>query len=239
MDTEAAVITLNSEDNTVGRLRDMVSDLYASGAGGGFPILSSDSPDGGDKRIFGYIGLSELDHALGLIGTAEEAEPCSFAPNHFLSASAAPSEFDFGHLVDHAPVTVSVRSPMVYLHQLFVRLGIRYIVVQDERGLYRGLIEKARCARLPFFGPLCAWHIRSPDETGTCATCRGWRSGRRMGAQSRRRRSRYPKELAAQICTVRRPPIESSFRVVPQLRRSVYTRIFCNAALMCTGTQGP
>lgn len=28
---------------------------------------------------------------------------------------------------------------------MFGKLGVRYLVVQDERGLYRGVIEKVRC----------------------------------------------------------------------------------------------
>lgn len=148
MDTEATVIELNSPENTIGALRDLVADLYESGAGGGFPIVTSDAVEG-EKRIVGYIGLSELDHALGLIPLTDDAEQGNFALDDFATHQVDPSRFEFGYLVDHAPVTVSTRSPMVYLHQLFVRLGVRYIVIQDVKGQYRGLIEKNRCVAPP------------------------------------------------------------------------------------------
>ena len=56
----------------------------------------------------------------------------------------AGATLELGYLTDRAPVTVSVRAPMQLLHQLFVKLGVRYLAVQDDRGCYVGTIEKNR-----------------------------------------------------------------------------------------------
>ena len=60
-DREAAVVRLD-EPNTVMSLRDQLLALIKSGNGdSGFPILRE---DGDGRRMVGYIGANELEHAL-------------------------------------------------------------------------------------------------------------------------------------------------------------------------------
>lgn len=42
------------------------------------------------------------------------------------------------------PITVQTHSPLELVHQYFVRLGVRYLIVNDEKGYYRGVIFKKR-----------------------------------------------------------------------------------------------
>ncbi|CAD6905096.1 unnamed protein product [Tilletia controversa] len=51
---------------------------------------------------------------------------------------------DLSLYVDKAPITVQTHSPLELVHQYFTRLGVRYLIVVDERGLYRGIIFKKR-----------------------------------------------------------------------------------------------
>ena len=52
------------EQNTVKRLRDKLRDALSAGyADSGFPILYRDSRG---LRVAGYIGMNELEHALGM-----------------------------------------------------------------------------------------------------------------------------------------------------------------------------
>ncbi|KAL9934114.1 hypothetical protein V8E36_007196 [Tilletia maclaganii] len=51
---------------------------------------------------------------------------------------------DLSLYVDKAPITVQTHSPLELVHQYFTRLGVRYLIVVDERGLYRGIIAKKR-----------------------------------------------------------------------------------------------
>lgn len=158
MDAAVPLIILNSDENTVSHVRRLVDDLYASGSAGGFPLVTKEAD--GLYRVYGYVGVNELDHALSNRpeSSDDDDDPCVFIPPPSSTTMTGPGRglgnldadaLDLSHLVDHAPVTVSARSPMVYVHELFVKLGIRYLVVQDELGIYRGVIEKNRCATLP------------------------------------------------------------------------------------------
>ncbi|KAK0552634.1 hypothetical protein OC846_002807 [Tilletia horrida] len=51
---------------------------------------------------------------------------------------------DLSLYVDKAPITVQTHSPLELVHQYFTRLGVRYLIVVDERGYYRGIIFKKR-----------------------------------------------------------------------------------------------
>jgi chloride channel 3/4/5 len=43
--------------------------------------------------------------------------------------------FDFSVYMDKAPLTIQNNSPMELVHQLFVKLGARYVVITDADGL--------------------------------------------------------------------------------------------------------
>lgn len=151
-DTDAAIISLNSE-NTVQTLSQKLSENQNLITG--FPIIKED--DG--VRLQAYIGYDELDAAIRAFKTQaplqEPPTPCSFrdlSPRVNLSDADAEATgevspdkvLDLGYLTDRAPVSISSRAPLQLVHQLFIRLGVRYLAVQDERGCYVGIIEKNR-----------------------------------------------------------------------------------------------
>ncbi|KAF8070501.1 chloride channel [Lyophyllum atratum] len=140
--------------NTVKSLRDQLIALTASGNDdSGFPILRRNMNDEG-MRMVGYIGASELEHALSLV--ADEAEDevhfhttyshnmaaSSFSSLMEESARPAQDLFDFSDYMDQAPLTVQSNSPLEMIHQFFVKLGARYVVVTDTEGLFEGVIDK-------------------------------------------------------------------------------------------------
>ncbi|EKM81010.1 hypothetical protein AGABI1DRAFT_37258 [Agaricus bisporus var. burnettii JB137-S8] len=144
------------ENNTVRSLRDKLLCLETSGNDdGGFPILRSE-PDGDGLRMIGYIGASELEHALNIVADLDADKEARFHPSysndltsssilslldgHVRSGSSDP--FDFSIYMDQAPLTISSNSPMELLHQFFVKLGARYVIVTDIDGLYAGVIDK-------------------------------------------------------------------------------------------------
>ncbi|EGG13118.1 uncharacterized protein MELLADRAFT_46362 [Melampsora larici-populina 98AG31] len=171
MDSEAMTICL--EDRLkISEIQKKIEYLSSSSSAGGFPLVSQDEV--GDQRILGYIGRSELEHGISLISEkvlkldpsikfqsekemvdldldldlGEEEESRAFVGRTSrVENDDEDEEVDLSYLVDHAPVTVSVKSPMELLHEMFVRLGVRYLVIQDERGLYLGIIERNRWLR--------------------------------------------------------------------------------------------
>ncbi|TFY62566.1 hypothetical protein EVJ58_g3780 [Rhodofomes roseus] len=153
-DRDVDVIRVDRE-NTVKSLRDQLQGLIVTGnSDGGFPIVRSD--DGG-LRMVGYIGASELEHALSI--AADEADqPVKFSNSGLYGHGGAMTSsmssleagstmgvvdpFDFSPYMDQAPLTVQSNSPLELVQQFFVKLGARYIVVIDADGYYEGVIDK-------------------------------------------------------------------------------------------------
>ncbi|KAF8161141.1 clc channel [Crassisporium funariophilum] len=152
---DVEVIRLDQK-NTVKSLRSLLLNLTSSGTDdSGFPILRRDANDDG-MRMVGYIGTNELEHALSLVAAdAEENVHFHTTYSHFLTSSSVSSlqefgqsttatsdPFDFSAYMDQAPLTIASNSPMELLHQFFVKLGARYVVITDTDGLYEGVIDK-------------------------------------------------------------------------------------------------
>ncbi|GAA5857166.1 hypothetical protein JCM8547_009348 [Rhodosporidiobolus lusitaniae] len=130
-------------------------------------LLTTSQPP---RRVFGYISSKELEHGLSLASSRglPDSAPLTFRTASLAArgvstgsgGTAAPSgavtpvtgEFgaggmDLGWLSDAAPVTVNVRSPIELLHEMFSKLGLRGVLVVDERGLYLGSVERNRYLR--------------------------------------------------------------------------------------------
>ncbi|KAG5725593.1 H(+)/Cl(-) exchange transporter 3, partial [Termitomyces sp. T112] len=141
---DVEVIRLDKK-NTVTTLRDQLVMLMRTGNDdSGFPILRLDSNDNG-LRMVGYIGASELEHALTLVADEPEAEVYFHTTyTHYISSVSSLMEeteyheqdlFDFSIYMDQAPLTVQSNSPLEMVHQFFSKLGARYVVVTDTEGL--------------------------------------------------------------------------------------------------------
>ncbi|KII92590.1 hypothetical protein PLICRDRAFT_102840, partial [Plicaturopsis crispa FD-325 SS-3] len=153
-DRDVEVIRLDRE-NTVESLRDQLQALLNDGHDDtGFPILRRDRDDEG-MRMVGYIGANELEHALSIVAD-EATNRVSFHTTYSHGDNMASSvsslidstprlgtdPFDFSVYMDKAPLTVQSNSPLELVHQFFVKLGARYVVVTDTDGLYEGVIDK-------------------------------------------------------------------------------------------------
>ncbi|OCH93772.1 hypothetical protein OBBRIDRAFT_748976 [Obba rivulosa] len=155
MDRDVDVVRVD-RDNTVKTLRDQLQGVIANSRfDSGFPILRV-----GDEgmRMIGYIGASELEHALSIV--ADDADMnVSFYPttpyrdsgimtSSLTSLTEAGSHsvgvdpFDFSCYMDQAPLTVQTNSPLQLVQEYFVKLGARYVVVTDLDGYYEGVIDK-------------------------------------------------------------------------------------------------
>lgn len=153
MDRDVDIIRADMK-NTVWSLRDQLQRLVNSGHDdSGFPILHADRHDEG-LRVLGYIGANELEHALSVVADNgnEEVHFPESSTQHDQEASLASliegegaspiNPFDFSVYMDRAPLTVQSNSPLELLHQMFVKLGARFIMITDPEGLYEGVIDK-------------------------------------------------------------------------------------------------
>ncbi|KAK0486090.1 chloride channel [Armillaria novae-zelandiae] len=153
-DRDVEVIRLD-RPNTVESLRNQLQTLLSSGNDdGGFPILRTDGEEEG-MRMVGYIGANELEHALSIVAdhAGDEVYFHSTFAYHSLASSSissllenaqdfASDPLDFSIYMDQAPLTVQSNSPLEMVHQLFVKLGARYVVVTDVDGYFEGVIDK-------------------------------------------------------------------------------------------------
>ncbi|KAH9485429.1 H(+)/Cl(-) exchange transporter 5 [Psilocybe cubensis] len=153
---DADVIRVDKK-NTVSSLKAQVMSLTSSGSDdGGFPLVRKDINDDG-YRMVGYIGLNELEHALALVSDDSQDEVqfhtayshpmasssiSSLQDSGVGTASSSLDPFDFTPYMDQAPLTLVNNSPMELVHQVFVKLGARYVIVTDTDGLYEGVIDK-------------------------------------------------------------------------------------------------
>jgi len=142
-------------NNTVRSLRDQLQMLFESGHDdGGFPILKP-TRDGSGTRMVGYIGASELEHALSIVAddadepvqfhassVYEHQMAASFSSSFFGDVQAEVDLFDFSVYMDQAPLAIQSNAPMELLHQHFSKLGAKYVVVTDVDGDYEGVIDK-------------------------------------------------------------------------------------------------
>ncbi|KAG1752982.1 chloride channel [Suillus lakei] len=152
-DRDVDVIRIDRH-NTVESLRDQLQSLLnAEHDDGGFPILRP-SRDGDGVRMVGYIGASELEHALTVVAEAatEEVRFHTTYTHEELATSYSSwveeprqgehDPFDFSVYMDQAPLMIQSNSPLELLHQFFVKLGARYVIVTDTDGDYEGVIDK-------------------------------------------------------------------------------------------------
>jgi chloride channel 3/4/5 len=140
--------------NTVQSLRDQLQSLLnAEHDDSGFPILRPSRDEDG-VRMVGYIGASELEHALAVVADAatEEVRFHTAYSHEELGTSYSSwveeprqskgDPFDFSIYMDQAPLMIQSNSPLELLHQFFVKLGARYVIVTDTDGDYEGVIDK-------------------------------------------------------------------------------------------------
>lgn len=153
---EAAVVICVEDRLRVSQLRAKVEGLAYSSSAGGFPLVSRDEAGerivgyiGRGELEHGIAaitrGVMTMDPVVIFEGDGElvdeegeeEEEEQLVVGTEGLrrrwgrrgreeEAQAEEAVVDLSYLVDHAPVAVSVLTPMELLHEMFVRLGVSY-----------------------------------------------------------------------------------------------------------------
>ncbi len=167
MENNVEVIALDQE-NTVHSLQKKLERL-ALGLGytdGGFPIVLS-AANGRKARLAGYIAAPELAHALAELQDQDpklrpKTTQCTFNNIAYMLPASSGEDgasgsslrdstlfvhsepTDLSRYVDKAPISVQTHSPLELVHQYFTKLGVRYLIVVDEHGYYKGVIFKKR-----------------------------------------------------------------------------------------------
>ncbi|KAF8325186.1 chloride channel [Cantharellus anzutake] len=115
-----------------------------SGLDTGLPVLVKEGHS--VLKVVGYIGYNELEHALSLVGGDLEAA-CYFRQNFTPSGSLVDEitgrdPYDFTVFMDQAPLSVNINTPLEAVHQMFTKLGARYVIINNVDGHYEGVLDK-------------------------------------------------------------------------------------------------
>jgi chloride channel 3/4/5 len=132
------------------------------------PLQGSHPLSRKDWKVVGYIAAQELEFGLNsLLSTFDPAAEPDIDPSQWVCTFRHVSQGNYDHdggeslmrdsillsleepsdlsvYVDRAPCTVTTSSSLELVHQMFVKLGIRYLVVLNDDGSFRGLIFKKR-----------------------------------------------------------------------------------------------
>ena len=133
MTTLDALLTLTATGHNI----DSLEKLLAFCAYRGFPVIFSDL----NPILLGYISRADLEHALSVARTTRSLPadtPVFFAHQPLADPS---STLDLRPWMDQTPITLNDRSSLQLTASLFLRLGLRYVMLV-ERGQLKGLLTK-------------------------------------------------------------------------------------------------
>jgi chloride channel 3/4/5 len=101
---------------------------------GGFPVLT------GDDILKGYIGISDLEHALYIIQKNRiDWEYLPIVIPHLYTSDR--EVFDISSWMDRSPVMVTSDCSLELVLELFMKLGIKTLMIVDS-GKFAGLLHK-------------------------------------------------------------------------------------------------
>ncbi|KAJ3253282.1 hypothetical protein HK103_000776 [Boothiomyces macroporosus] len=122
-------------------------DMIHPSFDGGFPVVKS------GYVLTGYISQTDLSHALGLVDVNMDYNQCIVFHNLAFHNSNSPAQTpliqsanpicDLSQWVDKAPLTVSASASCELVIEMFVKLGIRTLLVIRD-GVFVGIIHKKR-----------------------------------------------------------------------------------------------
>ncbi|KAL7666831.1 Chloride channel protein [[Candida] zeylanoides] len=105
-----------------------VKKVLESKAYRGFPIVQSFS----NLKIVGYVSRSELQQMLDTYTSANDSELCDFSD----------SSKQMRRLLNMAPMIVHKEITLEYLMDIFVKLGPRFVLVEDDAGTLCGMVTR-------------------------------------------------------------------------------------------------
>lgn len=93
-----------------------------------------------DGILQGYLAQDELDFGLNELGELYEDD----LPVRLLG-EAQTGDFDMSRFVDRTPLTILSKAPLEYALELFGKLGLRYLVINDDSsGRMVGVVIRKR-----------------------------------------------------------------------------------------------
>ncbi|KAK4503072.1 hypothetical protein PRZ48_006499 [Zasmidium cellare] len=127
------LVCITATGHTIETLRDLLQDHRFRG----FPVIH----DTREPTLLGYISRTELHYALTSASTTRSLPPsteCFFQHQPLADPTVT---LDLRPWMDQTPITLNSRSSLQLTHEMFQKLGLRYVVFTD-RGMLSGLLTK-------------------------------------------------------------------------------------------------
>lgn len=117
--------------------------LLAKTTYNGFPIIQSTA----HPRVIGYITRADIEYNLeNAVSGVNETSKCNFNSEKSQNEENC---IEFGAVVNRHPFTVNVTTTLEYVLDVFVKLGPRFILVEQE-GLLVGIITRKDILRYEY-----------------------------------------------------------------------------------------
>ncbi|KAK6461446.1 voltage-gated chloride channel [Scheffersomyces coipomensis] len=100
----------------------------------GYPVIQSPS----SPKIVGFVSKSDIEYSLSTLPNSDSSSICIFTNEN---GSIPTDSIDFTSILNKSPLTVNVNASLEYVLEVFVKLGPRYILVENE-GTLAGIITR-------------------------------------------------------------------------------------------------
>lgn len=151
-----ATVTLPSKSDspiTVKKIRKILEKTDHRG----FPLVDSEF----NPKITGYITRLDIQFILDRHQGVDDSTRCNFLKPSGPGYDSNTDQIDFSSIVNPCPLTISSATTLDYVLDMFVKLGPRYILVEEE-GLLVGMITRKDILRYEY--SLHALHEQEDDQ---------------------------------------------------------------------------
>lgn len=129
------LVCISSSGHTISSLRTLLAEYPYRG----FPIITTSS----DLTLLGYISRRDLLFALNSSTSHSSSLPNDDTSCHFSHQPLADPTvtLDLRPWMDQTPMTLNSKSSLMLTNEIFMKLGVRYVVF-SRRGRLEGLVTK-------------------------------------------------------------------------------------------------
>lgn len=137
----AEVVSFSVEAKEMPSLQ-MIRDLLDKHEYGGFPIIKSNK----EPYLLGYVSREKLEMILNNTGDINnDMRLCNFGSENIDDNVNIPLE----GLVDQHPFILDIQSNLQFIQEIFLKIGPRYILIEEERKL-KGILTRKDILRYKF-----------------------------------------------------------------------------------------
>ncbi|EAZ63070.2 voltage-gated chloride channel [Scheffersomyces stipitis CBS 6054] len=106
----------------------------------GYPLIQSSA----NPKIVGFVSRADLEYVIHNYDGVSDTTKCNFS-----NTDRSDSMIDFKPILNRSPLTVNIDCPLEYVLEVFVKMGPRYILIENEGNLV-GIITRKDILRFEY-----------------------------------------------------------------------------------------